>query len=77
MKTDWPLGSLDLKVLNLEREVEFYERFGLTRLAEGAGAATLGAGGRPLLHLKTLPGGLERPPHTAGLFHFAILLPRE
>jgi catechol 2,3-dioxygenase len=77
VKTDWPLGSLELKVLDLEREVEFYERFGLTRITDGAGTATLGAGGRPLLRLKTLPGGLERPPHTAGLFHFAILLPRE
>jgi catechol 2,3-dioxygenase len=75
--TDWPLGSLELKVLDLEREVEFYERFGLTRISDGSGAATLGAGGRPLLHLKTLTGGQERPPHTAGLFHFAILLPRE
>jgi len=77
VKSYWPLGSLELKVLDLEREVEFYERFGLTRITDGAGAATLGAGGSPLLHLKTLPGGHERPPHTAGLFHFAILLPRE
>ena len=64
-------------MLDLEREVEFYERFGFTRISDGDGAATLGAGGRPLLHLKTLAGGQERPPHTAGLFHFAILLPRE
>jgi catechol 2,3-dioxygenase len=77
VNADWPLGSLELKVLDLDREVEFYERFGLTRISDGAGVATLGAGGRPLLHLKTLPGGKERPPHTAGLFHFAILLPRE
>jgi catechol 2,3-dioxygenase len=75
--SDWPLGSVEIKVLDLEREVEFYERFGLTRISDGAGAATLGAGGRRLLHLKTLPDGKERPPHTAGLFHFAILLPRE
>jgi catechol 2,3-dioxygenase len=75
--SDWPLGSLELKVLDLEREVEFYERFGLTRISDGDGTATLGAGGRPLLHLKTLTAGQERPPHTAGLFHFAILLPRE
>jgi catechol 2,3-dioxygenase len=38
---------------------------------------TFGAGGSPLLRLKALPGGSERPPHTAGLYHFAILLPRE
>src|SRR5258708_28922739 len=77
MSSDWPLGSVELKVLDLEREVDFYERFGLTRIEDGAGSATLGTGGRPLLRLKVLPRGQERPRHTAGLFHFAILLPRE
>lgn len=77
MTSDWPLGSVELKVLDLEREVDFYERFGLSRIDDGAGAATLGAGGRPLLRLKALPGGKERPRHTAGLYHFAVLLPRE
>ncbi|HKB32510.1 MAG TPA: VOC family protein [Candidatus Dormibacteraeota bacterium] len=77
MASDWPLGSVELKVLDLEREVDFYERFGLTRIEDGAGSATLGTGGRPLLRLKVLPRGQERPRHTAGLFHFAILLPRE
>src|SRR6202171_3933831 len=76
--SDWPLGALELKVLDLDREVAFYERFGLTRVGgDEAGAATLGAGGAPLLRLKALPGGAQRPRHTAGLFHFAILLPRE
>jgi len=75
--SDWPLGSVELKVLDLEPEVAFYERFGLTRIDDGAGAATLGAGGRPLLRLKALPDGQERPRHTAGLYHFAILLPGE
>ena len=77
MTSDWPLGSVELKVLDLEREVDFYERFGLSRIDDGAGAATLGAAGRSLLRLTALPGGKERPRHTAGLFHFAILLPRE
>ena len=77
MESDWPLGSVELKVLDLERETEFYERFGLTRLDGGGGAATLGVGGSPLLRLTALPGGRERPRRTAGLYHFAILLPRE
>src|SRR5258708_32422094 len=77
MSSNWPLGSVELKVLDLEREVDFYERFGLTRIEDGAGSATLGTGGRPLLRLKVLPRGQERPRHTAGLFPFAILLPRE
>jgi catechol 2,3-dioxygenase len=75
--SEWPLGSLELKVLDLEREAAFYERFGFTRTDDGAGTATFGAGGPPLLRLKALQGGQERPRHTAGLFHFAILLPRE
>jgi catechol 2,3-dioxygenase len=77
VKSDWPLGSVELKVLDLAREVDFYERFGLTRIEDGAGAVTMGAGDRALLRLQALPGGQERPPHTAGLYHFAILLPRE
>jgi len=64
-------------VLDLAREVDFYERFGLTRIEDGAGAVTLGSGGRALLRLQALPAGQQRPRHTAGLYHFAILLPRE
>src|SRR3989454_5474911 len=75
--TEWPLGAVELKVLDLEREVEFYERFGLTRLEGANGTATLGAGGVPLLRLKALQGGRERPRRPAGLYHFAILLPHE
>jgi catechol 2,3-dioxygenase len=74
---EWPLGAVELKVLDLEREVDFYERFGLTRIGDEAGGATFGAGGRALLRLKALHGGQERPRRTAGLFHFAVLLPRE
>ncbi len=77
MTSDWPLGSVELKVLDLEREADFYARFGLTRLDGEAGTATLGADGSPLLRLKALAGGRERPRRTAGLYHFAILLPRE
>jgi len=77
MRSDWPLGAVELKVLDLEREAEFYERFGLTRLEGANGIATLGAGGAALLRLRALPGGRERPRRTAGLYHFAILLPRE
>jgi catechol 2,3-dioxygenase len=77
MRSDWPLGAVELKVLDLEREADFYGRFGLTRLEGANGIATLGAGGAALLRLRALPGGRERPRRTAGLYHFAILLPRE
>jgi catechol 2,3-dioxygenase len=73
----WPLGALDLKVLDLAREVEFYERFGLTRLPDEGEAAVFGAGARPILRLRPLRGGWPRPPRTAGLYHFAVLLPTE
>jgi catechol 2,3-dioxygenase len=75
--SNWPLGSLDLKVLDLAREVEFYQRFGLTRLSDDEGATVLGAGARPIVRLRPLRAGLPRPSHTAGLYHFAVLLPTE
>jgi catechol 2,3-dioxygenase len=74
---DWPLGALDLKVLDLEREVAFYEWFGMSRISADKDRAVLGADGRPILRLELLRGGRERPRHTAGLYHFAILLPDE
>jgi catechol 2,3-dioxygenase len=77
MSSEWPLGVVDLKVLDLEREASFYERFGLTRLSSGADEAELGVDGRPLLRLHALRDGRERPRRTAGLYHFAILLPSE
>ncbi len=77
MKGDWPLGAVELKVLDLEREIEFYERFGLSTLRAGRDAAEMGADGRPILRLVALPDGRPRPRHTAGLYHFAVLLPSE
>lgn len=77
MTREWPLGAVELKVLDLEREVAFYESFGLDRITEGEGHTDLGAGGVRILRLTALPGGRERPRHTAGLYHFAILLPDE
>ena len=37
----------------------------------------LGVGSQELLSLRVLPGGRPRPPHSAGLFHFALLLPND
>ncbi len=74
---DWPLAALELKVLDLPREVEFYEWFGLTRISGDANHAIFGSGGLPLLRLTALAGGRPRPRHTAGLYHFAVLLPSE
>jgi catechol 2,3-dioxygenase len=71
------LGAVELKVLDLEREVEFYERFGLTRLSSSDERAVFGAGDTAILRVTQLRDGKERPPHSAGLYHFAILLPNE
>src|SRR5258706_2311378 len=75
--SQWPVGAVELKVLDLERQADFSEGFGLTRIEDRDETTTFGAGGAPLLRLKALKGGRERPRHTAGLLHFAILLPRE
>jgi catechol 2,3-dioxygenase len=77
MSSAWPLGALELKVFDLEREAGFYEWFGLTKLAGDEGSATFGAGGKPLLRLTATPGLRRRPRRSAGLYHFAILLPNE
>jgi len=77
LNSDWPLGALELKVLDLQREAEFYEWFGLTRMAGDAADAVLGAGDAPILRMTALEEGRPRPRHTAGLYHFAVLLPSE
>jgi len=77
VSSPWPLGAVDLKVLDLVSEVAFYEWFGLTRLSGDANSTMLGVGGQPLLRLTASPGMRPRPSRTAGLYHFAILLPSE
>jgi catechol 2,3-dioxygenase len=76
-ESDWPLGAVELKVLDLDREATFYDWFGFTEITRDKEHAVLGADGRPLVRLSLLPGGNERPRHSAGLYHFAILLPTE
>src|SRR5947209_5179236 len=77
MGSDWPLGAVELKVLDLDRQAAFYDTFGLHQIARDEQHADFGADGSTLLRLTALPGGRERPSHTAGLFHFAILVPSE
>jgi len=77
MGSDWPLGAVELKVLDLDRQAAFYDTFGFHQIARDEQHADFGADGSTLLRLTALPGGRERPPHTAGLFHFAILVPSE
>jgi catechol 2,3-dioxygenase len=70
----WPLREITLKVLDLPAQTAFYESFGLRVIGRGKREATLAAG-EMSLRLKLLPSGRQRPPRTAGLYHFALLLP--
>ncbi len=73
--TRWPLRGLGLKVLDLPAEVAYYERLGLRLLASDSDRAVLGFEDAPVLHLRRLRRGQARPPRSAGLYHFALLLP--
>jgi catechol 2,3-dioxygenase len=71
----WPLRRLGLKVLDLKPEVDYYQRLGLKLLESGQDRAVLGFEDQPVLELRQLKGGKPRPPRSAGLYHFALLLP--
>jgi catechol 2,3-dioxygenase len=71
----WPLRDLTLKVLDLPRQIAFYQKFGFRELTRSDDSATLAAGDTVRLTLQA-PSNLQpRPPLSAGLFHFAILVP--
>jgi len=80
---NWPLQRVGLRVQNMQRSIDYYGRLGLSvvrdeRDAEGNGSVGLGAAdGSEVLQLRTMAGGRPRPRHTAGLFHFALLVPDE
>lgn len=70
----WPLRRVTLKVLDLSAQIAFYRQFGFQLADEVPTSATLTAGSFELT-LSALKNGHSPRPHTAGLFHFAILLP--
>lgn len=78
---NWPLRRVGLRVQNMASELEYYTHFGLSIVRDGRnggdGSVGLGAGGREVLTLRELPGGRARPPRTAGLYHFALLVPSD
>jgi len=73
------VGALSLTVSDLIQSLEFYRReIGFELMDHKQGSATLGAGGRPLLHLAEAPGARPWPRggrSYTGLYHFAILVP--
>ncbi len=69
------VGTVRLTVADLARSLAYYTgSIGLDLLGSGGGEASLGAGGRELLHLVEEPGALPADGYT-GLFHFALLVP--
>jgi catechol 2,3-dioxygenase len=69
------VGAVHLTVADLDRSLGYYtESIGLDVLGAGEGEASLGAGGRELLHLVEEPGAEPADGYT-GLFHFALLVP--
>ena len=75
--TRWPLRQLGLKVLDLKLELDYYQKLGLRLLDSGEERALLGFADVPVLELRRLRGGKPRPSGSAGLYHFALLLPDE
>jgi catechol 2,3-dioxygenase len=70
------MGPATLKVANLARSVDFYNRIlGLAVLEQGQKSATLGVDGAPLLRLEAVEGGQRQPDFSTGLYHLAIRLP--
>jgi catechol 2,3-dioxygenase len=76
--SDTTMGSVYLKVSNMERSVKFYrEVVGFEILKQTEYTVELTADGQtPLLILEKIPNAIVLPrKNTTGLYHFAILVP--
>ena len=72
---DTSIGAVHLTIANLDRSLRFYiDRLGFQLSARQDGKAALGAGDRDLLILYEVPDA-KPARRTAGLYHFAILVP--
>ncbi len=70
------VGLVSLAVADLQRSLAFYTTgLGFSVLEQRNGAATLGAGGAPLLLLTEQRGARPWTGQATGLYHLAILLP--
>lgn len=74
---DAQIGTVHLRVGDLERQVAFYDEvLGFHVMAEDGATAALGTvDGRPLLVLHGEGGAPRRRPGTTGLFHVAFRVP--
>src|SRR2546421_2169726 len=78
----WPLRRVGLRVHDLATSVDYYTRLGFSIVRDErdqgtGGGVGLGVGTQEILSLRPLPGGHPRSSRTAGLYHFALLLPGE
>lgn len=79
---NWPLRRVGLRVQNMEQSLNYYTKLGLSIIRDerdqnGNGSVGLGSGTQEILQLRTFPGGKPRPSHSAGLYHFALLVANE
>ena len=74
---DTHVGAVRLRVPDLDRVTDFYERaIGLGTRARSGDVVQLGAGDDgSVVELVGAPDAPRRPPRTTGLFHLAILVP--
>lgn len=74
---DAHVGEVDLVVSSLDRSVAFYrDVLGFRELRRDGPMSHLGPeGGRALVQLTERPQAIAKPRRSAGLFHFAILVP--
>jgi len=75
-RTPLHIGAVALKVRDLDRIAAFYrDAIGLAVLDRSTGAATLGAGGVPFVHLEHRADAKPDDTREAGLYHTAFLTP--
>jgi catechol 2,3-dioxygenase len=73
---DAAIGRVALRVADLDRQVDFYERVvGLAAIERSDGGATLGVDGTELLRLEERPDLEPSGRDETGLFHTAFLFP--
>lgn len=77
LPADAHIGQVNLTVRDLDRSVLFYrDVLGFQESTRAARTALLGPeGGRTLVELHEHKGAIPKPSRSAGLFHFAILVP--
>lgn len=71
------VGSVRLRVPDLDRSLAFYEDLlgFAARREDGMAQLSAGADDQVLIELREVPGLRRAPRNAAGLYHFAILLP--